>query len=66
VKDMHLRFVVSQPGGAAVEGIGFGMAAYYEMLSHGPVDLLYTIDENDFHGTTKLQIKVLDVRPAGQ
>jgi single-stranded-DNA-specific exonuclease len=64
VKDMHLRFVVNQPGGAAVEGIGFGMAEYYDMLSRGPVDLVYTIDENEFQGSTKIQIKVLDVRPA--
>lgn len=65
VKDMHLRFVVNQPGRPAVEGIGFGMAAYYDMLNSGEVDLLYTIDENEFQGKTKLQIKVLDVRPAG-
>ena len=64
VKEMHLRFVVNQPGGPAVEGIGFGMAEYYDMLSRGPVDLVYTIDENEFQGSTKLQIKVVDVRPA--
>ncbi len=64
VKEMHLRFVVHQRGGEAVEGIGFGLGHYYDLLSNGPVDLLYTIEENDFNGSVRLQIKVLDVRPS--
>jgi single-stranded-DNA-specific exonuclease len=62
VKDMHLRFVVQQFHGDVVEGIGFGLGHYYELLTKGPVDVVYTVDENEFNGNTKLQIKVLDVR----
>lgn len=47
-----------------MEGIGFGLAPYYELLSKGFVDLVYTIEENDFNGSVRLQIKVLDVRPS--
>ena len=64
VKDTHLRFVVYQRGGDVVEGIGFGLAPFYEMLTSGFVDLVYTIEENDFNGSVRLQIKVLDVRPS--
>ncbi len=64
VKETHLRFVVQQFHGEVVEGIGFGLAHFYPMLTAGPVDLVYTIDENEFNGTTKLQLKVLDVRPS--
>lgn len=64
VKESHLRFVVYQRGGDVVEGIGFGLAPYYELLSKGFVDLVYTIEENDFNGSVRLQIKVLDVRPS--
>jgi single-stranded-DNA-specific exonuclease len=64
VKDTHLRFVVYQRGGDVVEGIGFNMAHYYDLLTSGFVDIVYTIEENEFNGSTKLQIKVLDVRKA--
>lgn len=62
VKDAHLRVMVQQPGGQVMEGIGFGLAHYYPLLENGPVDILYTIDENEFNGNTRLQLKVLDVR----
>jgi single-stranded-DNA-specific exonuclease len=62
VKETHLRFVVQQGVGEVVEGIGFGLAHLYPLLQAGPVDIVYTIDENEFNGNTKLQIKVLDVR----
>ncbi len=62
VKETHLRFVVQQPHREVVEGIGFGLAHFYPLLEKGPVDLVYTIDENEFNGQTKLQLKVLDVR----
>lgn len=64
VKDAHLRFVVYQRGGDVVEGIGFNLAHHYDLLTSGFVDIVYTIDENEFNGTTKLQIKVLDIRPS--
>jgi single-stranded-DNA-specific exonuclease len=62
VKENHLRFVVQQPHREVMEGIGFGLAHYYPLLEKGPVDLVYAIDENEFNGNTKLQLKVLDVR----
>jgi len=62
VKEMHLRFVVQQFHGEVMEGIGFGLAHYYPLLEQGPVDIVYTIDENEFNGNTRLQLKVLDVR----
>jgi single-stranded-DNA-specific exonuclease len=62
VKETHLRFVVQQPHREVMEGIGFGLAHFYPLLEKGPVDIVYTIDENEFNGNTKLQLKVLDVR----
>ena len=64
IKEQHLRFVVQQRPGEVVEGIGFGLAKYADLLSRELVDIVYTIEENEFNGNTKLQIKVLDVRPA--
>ncbi|MBS1690123.1 MAG: single-stranded-DNA-specific exonuclease RecJ, partial [Bacteroidetes bacterium] len=62
VKDTHLKFVVHQKNGYIVDGIGFGLADKYDIIRNGPFDMLYTIDENEFNGVTKLQVKVLDVR----
>ncbi len=62
VKENHLRVVLQQPLRGVMEGIGFGLAHWYPLLEQGPVDIVYTIDENEFNGQTKLQLKVVDLR----
>lgn len=64
VKEQHLKFVVHQKSGVVIDGIGFGMADKMEILQKGAFDMVYTIDENEFNGVTKLQVKVLDIRPS--
>jgi single-stranded-DNA-specific exonuclease len=63
VKDQHLRFVVQQDG-ITFTGIGFNLADRFSLLQagHQPVDLVFTIDENEWNGTTTLQLKVIDLR----
>lgn len=65
VKELHLKFVVHQHNGVIVDGIGFNLADKYEIVSKGPFDIVYTIEENEFNGNTRLQIKVIDVRRSG-
>jgi single-stranded-DNA-specific exonuclease len=62
VKEQHLRIVAHQMNGAVIEGIGFNLADKYELVRNGPFDMVYTMDENEFNGTTRLQVKVVDVR----
>ena len=65
VKEAHLRLVVTD-GTHTLTGIGFNMAEKYQYLSNGaPVDLVYTIDENIWNGQTSLQLKIIDLLPAG-
>lgn len=64
VKEQHIKFVVHQHNGTVVDGIGFGMADKFEIMQRGPFDMVYTIDENEFNGNTKLQVKVIDIRPS--
>lgn len=64
VKEQHIKFVVHQKGGVIIDGIGFGMADKIEIIQKGAFDMVYTIDENEFNGVTKLQVKVLDIRPS--
>lgn len=64
VKEQHIKFVVHQHKGVIIDGIGFGMADKFEVVQKGAFDIVYTLDENEFNGTTKLQMKVVDVRPS--
>lgn len=62
VKEQHLRIVAHQKNGAVIEGIGFNLADKYELVGSGPFDMVYSMEENEFNGTTRLQVKVVDVR----
>jgi len=65
VKDTHLRVVAHHPatgGSTVIDGIGFGLADRHQLILSGPFDLAYNIEENEFNGTTRLQVRVIDVR----
>lgn len=62
VKEQHIRFVVHQHDGVIIDGIGFGLAHKYDIVTQGPFDVVYTIDENEYNGKTNLQMKVIDIR----
>ena len=47
-------------------GIGFNLSEKFSLLAENkPVDLVYTIDENEWNGETHLQLKVIDFRLSG-
>lgn len=64
VKETHLKVTLCQPGSEPISGIGFGMADKYELLLNGPVDVVYTLDENEWNGVRSIQMKLVDVRPS--
>lgn len=64
VKDSHIKFVVHQHRGIVVDGIGFKLADKFHYVQQGPFDIVYTLDENEYNGVSKLQVKVLDIRPS--
>jgi single-stranded-DNA-specific exonuclease len=65
VKEEHLRFSLRE-NGVTLTGIGFGMADKYPLLQEfKPVDIVFKIDENEWNGEKTMQMKVIDVRPAG-
>jgi single-stranded-DNA-specific exonuclease len=61
VKDAHLKFSIQQ-NGARMDGIGFNLADKIGIVKDGLFDVVYTIDQNDFNGKSRLQIKVLDLK----
>ncbi|ULQ56658.1 single-stranded-DNA-specific exonuclease RecJ [Flavihumibacter rivuli] len=62
VKDLHIKFSLKQ-GDAYASGIGFGLAGKFHLLESGkPVDIVFTLEENEWNNTTQYQIKVIDLR----
>jgi single-stranded-DNA-specific exonuclease len=60
VKELHVRFVVKQDK-FSFTGIGFNLAEKFELLKK-PVDIVFTLDENEWNGNVSLQLKVIDLR----
>ena len=64
VKEKHVRFSVRQKG-LSLTGIGFNLADKFSLLrDQQPVDLVFTIDENEWNNEKKLQLKITDLRPS--
>ena len=65
VKDQHIRFSLHQDG-CIMDGIGFGLAGKFELFGRGePLDVVYTLEENEWNNQKNLQLKVIDFRIAG-
>jgi len=62
VKEQHLRIVAHQKNGPIIEGIGFNIGDKYDIVREGRFDIAYHIEENEYNGVTKIQVKILDVR----
>jgi single-stranded-DNA-specific exonuclease len=61
VKEAHIRFVVKQ-GQTSITGIGFNMAEKFYLLEQKkPLDIVFTIDINEWNGEKTLQLKVIDI-----
>src|SRR5579862_5086520 len=60
VKQFHIRFSLQQDG-IVFSGIGFHLSDKFELLQKKkPVDVVFTIDENEWNGQKHLQLKVAD------
>lgn len=62
VKEEHIRFSLREDN-FIMNGIGFGMAGKFQLLDNQqPIDIVYTIDENEWNDTKSLQLKVIDIQ----
>ena len=62
VKELHIRFVLKKEE-ISMTGIGFNLAEKFQLFQEKkPIDIVYTIDENEWNGETTLQLKVIDFR----
>jgi single-stranded-DNA-specific exonuclease len=66
LQNEHLKLFVKQSVEIKGEGfgvIGFGLGDKLELIKKNqPFDLLYCIDENEFNGTTTIQLRAKDLR----
>ena len=62
VKDLHIKFSLRQDN-IIFNGIGFNMAGKFSLLKSGkPIDIIFTLDENEWNGEKHLQLKVMDLK----
>jgi single-stranded-DNA-specific exonuclease len=62
VKENHIRFCLRQ-NNCSFKGIGFNMAEKFDLIrSRRPLDIVFTLDENDYNSQKSLQLKVCDFR----
>jgi single-stranded-DNA-specific exonuclease len=62
VKEQHVKFSLLQDNNI-MSGIGFGMANKFPLLqSKKPIDIAFTLDENDWQGNKSLQLRIIDLR----
>jgi len=62
VKEDHIRFSLSQQH-IIYTGIGFNLAHKFHLINEKkPLDVVFTLDENEWNGNKHLQLKVIDFR----
>lgn len=64
VKDQHIKFSLRQ-GNTVFSGIGFCLADKFHLMHlRKPVDVVFTLEENEWNNQCHLQMKVIDIRLA--
>lgn len=62
LKEQHIRFSLEQDN-VTITGIGFGMADKFHLLANKQaIDIVYTLDENEWQDRKSLQLKMIDFR----
>jgi len=65
----HLKMRIRQDGTGALQAIGFNMKKFLEPLRNAgkdPVDIAYTLEENNWNNRTTLQIRIKDIHINGE
>jgi len=65
VKEVHLKLSLREKG-ATLQGIFFNGSDYYDLVKSEPIDIVYTLDLNEFNGQTNVQMKVMDIKATAQ
>jgi len=61
LKDQHIRFVLQQHD-RIFTGIGFNMVHKFDLLKKNlPLNVVYTLDWNEWNGERLIQLKIIDI-----
>jgi len=64
VKELHVKFSLKKDN-VTINGIGFNMADKFAIITNNKfIDVVCTIDENEWQGNRSLQLRVIDLRAA--
>lgn len=59
----HVKLILSAAGGKKFDAIGFSLAKTMEGIGRGEkIDIIFQVDENEWAGSIRLQLKLLDIR----
>jgi len=62
IKEQHIKFCLKQ-NNCSFKGIGFNMVEKFHLIqSKKPLDVVFTLEENEWNGQKMLQLKVHDFR----
>src|SRR5450432_642547 len=64
MKEKHIRLFLQQDD-LIFSGIAFDMSEKWPLVQSGQLlDIAYTLDVNEWNGERKMQLKIIDIRPA--
>jgi single-stranded-DNA-specific exonuclease len=63
LENEHLKLFVRQNNSEGYAAIGFGLGQKYDLISNRkPIEIAYSLSENDWNGKTTLQLNLKDLR----
>jgi len=64
LKEAHIKFVLRQKE-TVMNGIAFNLHEKFSLLTNQKeVDIVFSINENEWQGNKNLQLKIIDIRPS--
>jgi single-stranded-DNA-specific exonuclease len=59
----HIKLELMQEDGIGFSAIAFSQSHNFDIIQSGkPFDVCFTIEENEFRGTTTIQLNIKDIR----
>ena len=63
LNDEHLRLFLKQNNSDGLAAIGFGLGMNYNLITNRkPIEIVYSLSENEWNGKTTLQLNLKDLR----
>ncbi len=60
----HLKISLKDKDNYSGNGIAFGMAHFEELVRNEPVDIVYTIEENEWRNVVRIDLMIKDIKPS--